>query len=597
MDKYTLSLIGASLLMSPLCAHDITLDPIMVSASKTEQSLSTITANATVITAEELEEKHIATVAEALNLVSGISTISNGGVGKSTSVFVRGFDSKRVLVLIDGIRYNDPTGLNGAPYEHLMVTDIERIEIIKGAQSGVWGADASAGVINILTKSAQNGLHGAITGEYGTFNTQKYGATASYATDTYYVKAASTTVDTDGFSAQAPKGVDITTLEDDGYRNTTTSLSAGYKFDSMNKIDLKHTAIHATTESDPYNNPNGIYNSIVEESFSSLNVNHIDSFNEINLYAKHSSFERDYPQDLYTKAFDGVVTEYGLSSRIPYRSKNDFVLIGADTKSFEHRNDFDKKYTNTALFMTNSNTFNGRTTLTESVRQDNYDAFHDKTTGKIGVKHFLDNGFYLSSNYGTAYNIPTVYNLYGPYGSTTITPESTKSFDASVGYKGVVLTYFYNTIEDMIDFDMSTYKYNNIRGTSTFKGFEAEYKKEFLSKTLLSLNYTRLSAKDKDGFDLARRANENFKFGIDYYGIEKLHVGVFGEYVGSRYDDKEQTRQTGRYTLTNAVVNYDLSKTVSLYTKIDNITDKYYQSVHGYATSSRAWYAGLKVSF
>lgn len=597
MDKYTLSLIGTTLLMSPLCAHDITLDPIMVSASKTEQSLSTVTANATVITADELDEKHITTVAEALNLVSGISTVSNGGLGKSTSVFVRGFDSKRVLVLIDGIRYNDPTGLNGAPFEHLMIADIERIEIVKGAQSGIWGADASAGVINIITKKAHNGLHGTLTGEYGSFNTKKYGATVSYATDTYYVKAASLTVDTDGFSAQAPKGVNPDTLEDDGYRNTTTSLSAGYQFDSMNKIDLKHTAIHATTEGDPYKDPNGIYNSSAKESFSSLNLNHFDSFNEVNLYAKRSTFERDYPQDLYTKAFDGVVTEYGLSSRIPYRSKNDFVLVGADTKSFEHRNDFDKKYTNTALFMTNSNTFNAKTTLTESVRLDNYDAFHDKTTGKIGVKHFLDNGLYLSSNYGTAYNIPTVYNLYGPYGSTAITPESTKSFDASVGYHGAVLTYFYNTIDDMIDFDMSTYKYNNIAGTSTFKGFEAEYKKELLSKTLLSLNYTHQSAKDKDGFDLARRAKENFKFGIDYYGIDKLHVGVFGEYVGSRYDDKAQTKQTGRYTVANAIVNYDLSKTVSVYTKIDNITDKYYQSVHGYATSARAWYIGLKASF
>jgi len=392
--------------------------------------------------------------------------------------------------------------------------------------------------------------------------------------------------------------VDLKTLEDDGYKNTTTSLKAGYKLNETNKVDLAHTIIDAKTDGDPYGNPNGVYNSTTKDTFSVLNFNHIDSFNEVNLYAKRSTFERDYPQDKYTKEFDGNVNEYGLTSNIPYRSKNDFVLIGADYKTFEHLNAINKQTTNKALFVTNSNTFNDKTTLTESVRVDYYDTFNDKTTAKIGIKHNFEKDLYVSSNYGTAYNIPTAYNLYGPYGSTMITPENTKSFDASVGYKGLSLTYFYNTIEDMIDFDKSTYKYNNIKGISTLKGYEAEYKKEILAKTLLSLNYTKLSAQDKDGKDLARRAKENLKFGVDYYGIEKLHMGLFGEYVGTRYDKLDQQgAQTGRYTTANAVINYDLSKTVSIYGKVDNITDKYYQTVDGYATSQRAFYAGLKASF
>lgn len=598
MFKQTFSVALCATLVASLGAKELDLDPIVITATKTEQSLKNATSNTDVITSDEIEEKHYITVAEALNSLPGVSVTSNGGLGQSTSVYVRGFDSKRVLVLIDGIRYNDPTGLSGAPFEHLMITDIERIEVVKGAQSGVWGADASAGVINIITKSAQKGVHGTISGEYGSFNTKKYGANASYATDTYYFKASSNVVGTDGYTAQAPKGVDLKTLENDGYKNTTTSLKAGYSINETNKIEMQHTIIDAKIDSDPYGNPNGIYNSTTKDTFSAVNFNHIDHFNEANVYAKRSSFERDYPQDLYTKAFDGVVTEYGFSSRIPYSGKNDFVLIGADTKSFEHLNTLNKKYTNNGLFVTNSNTLNDRTTLAESMRMDKYDAFNDKTTGKIGVKHNFDEALYLSSNYGTAYNVPTIYNLYGPYGSTAITPESTKSFDASLGYKGLLLTYFHNTINDMIDFDMSTYKYNNIKGTSTLKGFEAAYKKEILNKMLLSLNYTQLSAQDKDGKNLARRAKENLKFGVDYYGIDKVHIGLYGEYVGTRYDGLNQTGvQTGRYTVANAVVNYDVTKTVSVYGKIDNITDKYYQNVNGYATSPRAFYAGLKASF
>jgi vitamin B12 transporter len=610
--KTTLSLVACATLVASLGANTLTIDPIVISATKTEQSLKETTANVNIITAQEIEEKHYTTVTEALNSLSGISFTSNGGLGTTTSVYVRGFDSKRVLVLIDGIRYNDPTGLSGAPFEHLMITDIERIEVVKGAQSGVWGADASAGVINIITKSAQKGLHGTLTGEYGSFNTKKYGINASYATDNYYFKASSAVVDTDGFSAQAPKGVNLDTLEDDGYKNTTTSFKAGYSINETNKIDFVHTIIDAKSNYDGCDKlypatctatekaNSTAFKSSTNDTFSSLNFNHIDSFNEVNFYAKRSTFEREYTENSH---YDGNVNEYGLTSKIPYQ-QSDFVVLGADYKRFEHLNSINKNYTNKGFFATNSNTFNDTTTLTESIRADAYDAFNDKTTGKIGVKHHLNQDFYVSSNYGTAYNIPTAYNLYapaslyGPIGNINLTPESTKSFDASVGYKGVVLTYFYNTINDMIDFDMNTYTYNNIKGESTLKGYEAEYKKEVLPKTLLSLNYTHLSAKDKDGKDLARRAKENLKFGIDYYGVEKLHFGIFGEYAGTRYDKLDQKGgQTGRYTVANGVVNYDLTDSIQLYGKIDNIADKYYQTVDGYATSPRAYYAGMEVSF
>jgi vitamin B12 transporter len=603
MYKHTLSLVASATLVASLGANTLNLDPIVVSASKTEQSLKNVTSNVHIITSQEIEEKHYTTVSEALNSLSGIGLTSNGGLGTTTSVYVRGFDSKRTLVLIDGIRYNDPTGLNGAPFEHLMISDIERIEVIKGAQSGLWGADASAGVINIITKGAQKGVHGTLRGEYGSFNTKKYGAGASYATDTYYLKASSAVVDTNGFSAQAPKGVDLDTLEDDGYKNRTTSFKAGYTITPTNKVDLAHTIIDAKSQYDGCDKHypltctatekanSTVFKSSTKDTFSSLNFNHIDSFNEVNLYAKRSTFEREYTGN---SRYDGNVNEYGLISKIPYRT-TDFVVVGADYKRFEHLNTLNKNYTNKGFFATNSNTFNDTTTLTESIRTDRYDAFKNKTTGKIGIKHHLDQDFYVSSNYGTAYNVPTPYNLYGPFGSTSITPESTQSFDASIGYKGIVLTYFYNTVDDMIDFDTS--KYANIVGESTLKGFEAEYKKEVLADALLSLGYTRLSATDKEGIDLSRRAKETLKFGVDYYGVDKLHMGIFGEYVGSRYDDKAKTKQTGRYTVANVVVNYELSKTVSLYGKIDNVTDKYYQSVDGYATSPRAYYAGMEVSF
>jgi len=142
------------------------------SATKSELSIKDISSNVEVISSIELEEKHVKTVGEALNRISGISVISNGGLGQQDSLFIRGISSKRILILIDGIRYNEPTGLSGAPLAQLLVDDVEKIEVVKGAQSGIWGADASGGIVNIITKKAREGIHGSILTETGSFNTK-----------------------------------------------------------------------------------------------------------------------------------------------------------------------------------------------------------------------------------------------------------------------------------------------------------------------------------------------------------------------------------------------------------------------------------------
>jgi len=170
MTTKTLSLITATLLLTTHTFADVTLEDITVTtASKSSQKLTGITANTAVITAQEIEERGYTTVAEALNSLAGISTTQNGGLGQTTSVYLRGMNSKRTLVLIDGVRTNDLTGTSGSPYADMMIDDIAQIEVIKGAQSGVWGADASAGVINIITKKSTSGEHGSFYAEAGSF--------------------------------------------------------------------------------------------------------------------------------------------------------------------------------------------------------------------------------------------------------------------------------------------------------------------------------------------------------------------------------------------------------------------------------------------
>jgi len=617
MKKTTLSFITGSLLLGQTAFAQEDLGEITVTtATQTAQKLDEVTSNVDVITAQDIQERGYTTVAQALSSVAGISFVSNGGIGKSTSLFVRGMGSKYLLVLIDGVRYNDPTSLGGAPFADLMVDDIAQIEIVKGAQSGIWGADASAGVINIITKKAQKGTHASAHLEGGSFGTWKYGVTVSTASDAYYFKLSYNIVDTDGFTTVAPYGEDIDNFEDDEYKNKTLNIQGGFHINENNTLDLTYTQIDGKGDADPYDislyafNPDGDYRLKSTYKLMRADFNHIDSVETLNIYAERSDFSRTYKDDLFSPDFDGTVDAYGLNSKISYRT-DDFVLLGIDHKKYTYEDTLDKAYDSTGIFATNTNIFEGilggKTILTESLRFDDYSDFNNKTTGKIGLKHIHANikGLTTSFNYGTAYNVPTIYNLYDPFsGNTNLQPESVESFDITVAYKSIKATYFSNRIDDMIDY-VSKYNtngqwiggnYENISGTSKIDGMELAYAHEIYEETMLTANYTHLfKAKDNEGKTLGRRAKDTFNIALDYYGIENLHLGVDAQYIGERYDRADkQGRQTGKYTVFNMTADYQINNNIQVYGKIENLGDKYYQTVYGYATSPRAFYIGVR---
>jgi len=602
-NKIKLSLV-ACLLTTTIVANENLGVITITSATKSEQSIKDVTSSVSVVTGIELEEKNIKTVTEALNLVSGISFTSNGGMGKTTSINLRGMGNNRTLILIDGMKFQDPSNTSGANIAHLMVTEIEKIEMIKGAQSGIWGADASAGVINIITKKPKDGVHGSILMEAGSFNTKKIAGTISYKNKKMDAKLSVTDIQTDGFTSAAPKGKDIDQYEDDGYENTTINLQSNYYINDNAKIGINITDIDAISQYDGWRAPNdSSMKSDVDSTLYGVTYNHILDKHNITIKVEKSDFTRDEIGTTFgVKLFEGETQNIEVNDNIQYNSE-DFIVLGAGISSDDV--DFStvantknsKKNKDKYIYITNSNTIKN-TIVTQSVRYDKYNNFDNKFTGKLGVKHNYSNDIYVSTNIGTAYNVPNIMQELNPWGNTNenLNPEDTKSADISFGYKDLVLTYFYSKVTDLIDWENN--KYQNLEGKSTFKGLEVDYKKEILSDTLLSLAYTRLSAKNEDGEYLRRRAKDTFKFGIDYYGIDKLHIGLNGEYVGSRYEnDDKKGSQTGRYTIGNLNINYDLLKNLKVYTKIENITDKYYQTIEGFSTSPRAYYAGVKYSF
>lgn len=619
MKKINVSLVASFLIATNLYSQQTSsLDEITISsATKSEEKLKNVTANVDVITAEDIESRKFKTVIEALNSLSGVSISSNGGIGTLSQVYLRGMKSENTLVLIDGIRYNNP--YNGSvDFAHLMINDIERIEVIKGAQSSVWGADASAGVINIITKSAKDGTFGNASVEYGRYDSKISKATISHKNKSFDAKLSATRVDTDGFSAMSPKSSDADNYEDDGYRNTTVDLKLGYNFDDNNRVSLGYETIDAKTNFDdeiyastypwaidPIASANSKAQTKTRNSLANLNYENKNSFATTNVYTNYSRFKNESEAPSFTSRNKTDVKEYGVKSTIPYLSETSSVTMGAEYKGFEDKEDINRKYNSRAIYITNTNKFfSDKTILSQALRYDKYSDFDNKTTGKIGIKQYIIDELNISSNYGTGYNTPSFIQAFKPSwgGNEDLQPEKTKSYDVGIEYKGFSVTYFNTKVNNLMVSNASTsWKYKNIEGDSKFKGTEIAYKNSIIEDVFINLSYTNLSAKDAKGDKLLNRPTNKFNFGVDYYGLKDFHFNVNGEYIGSResvnYLSSTQKTKTGNYTIWNAVVDYDISKNFSTYLKLDNIFNKDYQIVDGYATSQRVAYVGLKASF
>lgn len=594
MLKHTLSLAAAATLVASLEANELTVEPIVISAIKTEQSLKNTTSNVDIITAEELEERHTITLIDALRSFTNIPITQNGGIGQTSSFFQRGFSSDNTIIMVNGIRYNDPTTTKGqAQLEHLMISDIERIEIINGAQSGIWGANAVAGVINIITKEATEKLRMNATTEYGSYATTKLSADASQKLGKLSYYLGFNRLSTKGISAATPRSKNPEEYEADGYINHTFNAKLGYDLTSADTLSGQFTYISAASEYDySTSQPNsGDYKLHQNDRLGNITYrHHFGNGDFINATYAMTSFNKNDPLG-YTgyKTFQGYNKELTVHGTYHYLP-NSFIVSGIntlDSKNTLNGKELDSK----GIFFTNTNQFQ-KLIVTESLRRDTYDLFDHKTTGKIGAKYFFSDEMSLSTNYGTAYRTPSLSELYGYGGNTALKPETTKSIDATLQYDALSVTYYDNTVTNLIEYRYPA-GYNNVIGNSTFRGYELRYAEDFQKILSVDLSYNRLFAQDKNSQYLHRRANESAKASLMYYPNPQCSLGTNANYIGTRYNELAQTIQTGRYTLWNIVANYAITPSITLYLKGDNMTDKRYQEVDGYGALGRTFYIGM----
>ncbi|BCD68441.1 TonB-dependent siderophore receptor [Nitratiruptor sp. YY09-18] len=585
------------------------IEKIVVSAQKIAEDVEDVTDDIEIIDAQELDEKGIRTLPQLLHYITGSSQAANGGVGKVNNIYLRGLSNDKLLILIDGVRFNDPSNFNGPSSEHLLLNNVKRVEIIKGAQSGIWGSDAAAGVVNIITNDKE---HTSIDVNYGSFHTVQSALSIVKKHDKIFYGLDFDFYKTDGFSAITPYNKDPRDYEADGYINRNVRAKVGYKDDNL-IVESGMNIISAYNQADGYNpttyapDPNSRYNDIYRYHAFYTNATKSLHNHTLDLHIDTTTTNREFPDATWgVNSYEGKTGNIELRDTLNYggtmqfgaglqRYKSSF----AQTTATSGQIDYDDRY----IYLTNSNRFD-KLILQENIRYDSYDKFDNQVTGKIGAKYNLANLSFFA-NAGKAYNVPNQIKMINPWGVSNfnLQPEKTTSYDIGVQGYGAKLVYFEERVKDLINWydpDSNTWGdeyYKNYGGTSKFKGIEASYKRALGNSLYLELGATYLSPKDPGKNPLPRRARHRYNYSLTWYPSSEHTININGYYVGSRYDDAAQTKQTGKYNVVNLSLSHQFAQHFKGYILVHNLFDKRYQEVYGYGSEPQSFYIGIKGTF
>lgn len=603
-------------------AETFTLDPVVVTATRTATPLSQVASSVTVVTAEEIEAKQQTQVLEVLRSVPGAMIVRTGSPGAQTSIFLRGTDNRHTLLLIDGIEYRDATSSGGGPaLENLTTDNIERIEIVRGAQSVLYGSDAIGGVINIITKKGAQQPEGYASVEGGSYNTWIEKAGFSAGNETVSSSFSASRTDSDGFSSANENDGNN---EEDGYENTTLSFNLGAKLTKTFSINLNVHSDDSTNDYDAAGPVDGDYTQDTELLVGRLegNLKLLDGRWNVAVGVAKTDKNRIANGSVYSDRYeyDGKVTKLDLLNTIRL-GENNTLILGAETEkeelaSFSYLGDYSswptvtytpfrykENVTNNAIYIQDQITL-GQFSAALGLRHDDHDQFGGKTTWRFAPTYnFASSGTRLKASIGTGFKAPTLYQLYGqlpPYnvGNEDLQPE--ESFGWDLGFEQSLLTssviisftYFHNDIDDYIEYDF-TDGFQNVEGLIT-QGIESSiyWYPSDLFDAALSYTYTDSENKE-DNRRLRRRPLHKGTLDLNIYPVEKLQFNLNAIYTSKRDDDETLPE----YTLVNLAASYRITDNCKIFGRVDNLFDEDYEEVTGYGTAGVSGYAGLKLTF
>ncbi|MFK7091484.1 TonB-dependent receptor [Chromobacterium violaceum] len=585
-------------------------DPVIVTASRIAQPLSKTLADATVITREEIEESGAQTLQQVLSRQAAVSITTNGGPGTSSSIFMRGANSNHTVVLVDGMRISSATTGTTA-IQNIPLEQIERIEILRGPASSLYGADAIGGVIQIFTRAGEGAPRFNAGFEAGSRGTGKLTAGIDGKTgDTAYSLQLSH-AQSDGFSATNPRNQTYYNPDNDGYGNDSYTASVNQTLVPGHDLTLRLYQTFAMNDWDRSNKWTG-----QDRAKSRLTGQSIESKNQFSdVWTSRLRFSKtqDKLENFYNGNFD-VRADLYQTTQEEWLWQNDLnttvgnIILGIShgTQKIESSDVYSEtKRSQDAGFATYQFE-QGAHLFQASLRRDHDDQFGGKTTGKFDYGYKFAEGWMARVGYGTAYKAPTFNDLYYPYsGNPSLKPEDSKNTELSLQYRkgqqSFSVTIFQNKINQLINWapaapDSEIWVPKNI-DRATIRGLTLEGA-TVVAGVDLGANLTLLDARDDGtGHWLERRPRQSANFTASKE-LGKWTLGAEQQIVSRRYDDPANTEAKALhgYGVTNAFANYRFARNWTATARVDNLFDREYETAYGYNTGGLGAFIGVRYS-
>lgn len=612
------------------------LEEVVVTANRLETATHEVGSSITVITAKEIDQRQQNFLLGVLRSVPSIDVVQNGGAGSTTSVFMRGANSEHTLVLLDGIELNDPSVPGGGyDFANLPTDNIERIEILRGPQSTLYGSRAMGGVINIITRFGYGKPAGFLSAQGGSFHTAAEKAGISGGTELYNYSLGLSRFDTGGISAAGKK---YGNTENDGYQNTSVNTRLGITPMSNLSVDFIFNYLKTRADLDNSGGVGGDDPNYIQKSdqisfrsqadlalFGNLWEQRLGvSLNDLNRDVNNGA-DMAHPSDLSRASYHGQSVTVDWQHTLHLHETNSLTL-GIERKEENAKSDY---YSESAWGPYSSpwNEHSAHTSgyylqdqvrlwdawfTTVGVRLDDHSRFGSKGTYRFTSAYTVkQTNSTVKGSYGTAFKAPSLYQLYEPtYGDVNLRPEKNAGWDLGVeqsllgGKMTMGATYFHNDFDDLINFDSSLSKYRNI-GRAMTRGVELTATLRPVDELTLRAGYTYSETEDKEtGLELLRRPRNKINFDSNYRFLKNASVNLGIIYVGTRFDNVydpatyASTRvKMGDYMLVNLSATYDIAKNLRIFGRVDNLFDRSYEEVTGYGTAGISAFGGVKASF
>ena len=590
--------------LSPLAMSSLALAQVapasltetVVTANRTEQRISDLLSDVSVIDRETIERSGAVGVADILARLPGVEMARNGGPGTTTSVFIRGAESRFTAVYIDGVRI-DSQATGGATWEQIPLSQIDRIEVLRGPAAAVYGSDAIGGVIQLFTKKGEPGFHPYVGVGVGNQGTRRIEAgmsgTAGEDNRFDYSLGAAREIST-GFNARP---IPTQNPDKDGYRQNSANARLGFRIDARQRIDATLLASDMNAQYDGSLRNN-------DTSFHQLRTAGLTHTGQWTDFWK-TTVQATVSRSRYETEPSYYLTKTELHN---YLFQNEF-RFGEHlvTAALERREDalqnapLDRSRSQNALAVGYA-LKHGDHALQLHARHDDDSEFGAKNTGSAAYGYTITPQWRATVSVGTAFRAPTLYQRFSEYGLGSLSPETSRNVEASLrwaeGGSSASATVYRNKIQNLISFGAAggcASSFGCYRNTA-----RAEYEGVTFAAAQRLAGFSLRGSLDlqdpKDeitGKQLARRSRQHATLGADTR-IAAFDVGAEMQASGHRWDNAANTTRLGGYTLFNLYASTRIARDYSLVARVDNIGDKAYQFANTYATPGRVVWVGVK---